>query len=117
MSASSYITAIAAGYYKGQTLLENIPSPSRSRYGKALMSNGKNMLRTSSGFEAVLSLIRSDTAIVLDSTAVPSAATHEFDAVSERALERYREAPHAKESAARATLPFIDRVVGTCRFP
>ena len=56
------------------------------------MTDGISIVRTASGVEAVLRLMRSDKSIVLEVTAVSSAATHEFDSVYERALERYLEA-------------------------
>ena len=56
------------------------------------MSNSTAILRTASGIEAVLTLIRSDRMIILDATAVPSTATHEYDAVYDLALKRYLEA-------------------------
>ena len=60
------------------------------------MANDKTILKTGSGIEALLTLFRtettlfaSNTAIVLEATAIPSTGTQDFDAVYERALERY----------------------------
>ncbi|WP_146071666.1 hypothetical protein [Cryobacterium sp. Y50] len=56
------------------------------------MTDGISIVRTASGVEAVLRLMRSDKSIVLEVMAVSSEATREFDSVYERALERYLEA-------------------------
>lgn len=56
------------------------------------MTDDKIIVKTSSGIEALLTLIRSGTTLVLDATAVTSAATLEFDAAYERKLERWLDA-------------------------
>lgn len=63
------------------------------------MAGNTTTLRTVSGIDAILTLFRSETtlfpsntAIVLEVTAIPSAATQEADAEYGRALERYLEA-------------------------
>ena len=55
------------------------------------MTDDTTSVRTASGVEAVLRLVRSDKSIVLEVTAVPSATTHEFDSIYARELERYLE--------------------------
>ena len=67
------------------------------------MANNTTILKTGSGIEALLTLFRtettlfpSNTAIVLEATAIPSTGTQEFDAVYERAVERYLDAAARK---------------------
>lgn len=53
------------------------------------MANDQTIVMTSSGVEVIVTLLRSDTAVVLDATAIPSELTHRFDAAYERALQRW----------------------------
>ncbi|POH71247.1 hypothetical protein C3B59_01175 [Cryobacterium zongtaii] len=68
------------------------------------MSPAKATVKTSSGVEAALTLVRSEKTLVLDALAIPSTETREFDTAYGLALTRWLDAS-AREGISHAGAP------------